>query len=164
VKAGKKAAFSTIYDKYAPSLYGIALAIVKNEDDAKDVLQESFVKFWMKINSYDSNKGSFFTWMLNITRNTAIDKYRRNKKSNKLFTSDLSAVMYSIGIERGTDTIGLRDLINQLSKEQIEIVNELYFNGSTQKEASDKLNLPLGTVKSRIRSALKRLREIYGIK
>lgn len=143
------------------------MSIVKNNEDANDVLQESFVKFWMNINSYDVQKGSFFTWMLNITRNTAIDKYRKNQNSQnnqKVFYSDLNTMMNFISTEKGIDTIGLKDVIKQLSSEQIEVINELYFKGATHQEAAGILNLPLGTVKSRVRSALKKLRKIYDVK
>lgn len=145
---------------YSPSLYGIALSIVKTEQDAGDVLQESFVKIWKNIKTFDEKKGTIFTWMLNITRNTAIDKYRKIKK---IYTREKNEFIDS-GINfKNTDFIGIKELIKQLRPEHVEVINELYFKGATQQEASESLNLPLGTVKSRARAAMKELRKVFKI-
>lgn len=145
---------------YSPSLYGIALSIVKTEQDAGDVLQESFVKIWKNIKKFDENKGTIFTWMLNITRNTAIDKYRKLKK---IYQREKNEVIDS-GINfKNTDFIGIKELVKKLRPEHVEVINEIYFKGATQQEASESLNLPLGTVKSRARAAMKELRKIIKV-
>lgn len=149
---------------YAPSLYGIALSILKNEEDASDVLQESLLKIWKNIDKYNPKKGSFFTWMLNITRNTAIDKYRKKQKEQEIVTTNVESIKAFFSIQNSIDAIGLKEIISQLSREEIEVIDELYFKGATHKEAAETLNLPLGTVKTRIRGALIKLREIYRVR
>ena len=76
---GDKAAFEQLYDRYADALYGMVIRMVKDEDLAKDVIQESFIKIWKNASKYDSHKASIFTWMYQVTRNTAIDKLRQLK-------------------------------------------------------------------------------------
>lgn len=164
MQAGNATAFEKIYDAYSASLFGIALKILKDQELAEDVLQDAFVKIWSKVNSFDVKKGSFFTWMLNITRNTAIDKYRQVIKKSGITiqthentVSNNEAHSSSIPINH----IGVKDLLQTLPTEQQEIIEYLYFKGYTQQEVSDELNIPLGTVKTRSRSALKALKDIF---
>ena len=154
-------AFAEIYDIFSESLYGVILSIVKNEHDASDVLQESFLKIWKKIASYNPQKGTFFTWILNITRNTAIDKFRVNNvnRRNVKLNDEIANVSHYGSIK--IDFIGLKELLGNLNPEQIEVVDKLFFKGATHIEAAKELNLPLGTVKSRIRAALIKLRKYY---
>lgn len=164
IKKGDSAAFEKIYEAYAPALYGICVKILNDEMQAQDVLQDSFVKIWKNCTSFDENKGSFFTWMLNITRNTAIDKYRQKiKKAAVSIQSDEKIV--HVNVERHesikTNHIGIRDLLKMLPEEQQVIIDYLYFRGYTHQEASDELNLPLGTVKTRSRNALKTLGKLF---
>ena len=77
LKAKDKKAFENLYDKYSGALFNIILRIVNNQVIAEDVLQESFVKIWKNIDKYDEDKSTIFTWMLNISRNTAIDATRK---------------------------------------------------------------------------------------
>ena len=83
LKQNNKAAFSYLYDHYSGALFGIILKIVnQDEETSEDVLQDVFIKIWKKIATYDSTKGTLFTWMLNIARNTAIDKVRTFKNAS----------------------------------------------------------------------------------
>ena len=91
-------AISLLYDNYGDTLYGVALKVVRDEDLAQDVLQESFIKIWKKADSYDSSKAKLFTWLFRITRNTAIDKLRSvSNKSDKEVQIDVSDV-YNLGV------------------------------------------------------------------
>ncbi|MFT5601231.1 MAG: RNA polymerase sigma-70 factor (ECF subfamily) [Flavobacteriales bacterium] len=163
---GSEAALSDIYDAYSAALFGIILKIVREQDLAEDVLQESFVKIWKKVTTYDSNKSSFFTWMLNICRNSAIDKYRSSKTkwghANQIdskHVDNLTGHSTSMKIEH----IGVKELMEGLPEEQREIIDYLYFRGYTQQELSDELNIPLGTIKTRSRSAIKVLKELFSV-
>ncbi len=161
---GDQAALGILYDAYAPALHGIALKIVRSSEVAEDVLQESFVKIWKNLPSYSSAKGSFFTWILNINRNTAIDKYRKLSKATLVsIQTNENAVYQNEGQQKtpNIDKIGLEDLIGVLPENQQLIIDYLYFKGYTQQETADELNLPLGTVKTRSRSALKELKELF---
>ena len=96
---GDQRAIGLLYDHYSETLYGVALNLVKDADLAQDVVQESFVKIWRKGNTYDPEKAKLFTWLLRITRNTAIDKLRSlGSKSDNEIQMDLSDV-YKVGVE-----------------------------------------------------------------
>ena len=82
LQADDPSAISDMYDKFADALYGVALKIVQDESAAQDVVQDAFTKIWKKRSSYDDQKAKLFTWILNITRNTAIDAYRSAQSGN----------------------------------------------------------------------------------
>lgn len=162
VKAGNKAAFAELYDAYSAALFGVAVKVVGDEAQAADVLQDSFVKIWRYAPKYDPKKGSAFTWMLNIARNTAIDALRKSKKATlRPIQNEDAAVDKKASSEQNTDTIGLKSMVADLPEEQQIIVEYLYFKGYTQQETSDALNLPLGTVKTRSRAALKKMAKLF---
>lgn len=164
LQSGDHGALEIIYDNYSPALYGLCLKIVKDEAIAQDILQEAFVKIWSKVNTYDNNKGSFFTWMLNITRNLAIDNYRKITRHQTISIQNNEKSVHILKDDKmdiPIHHIGLKDLINGLPDEQVEMIEYLYFKGYTQQETSDELNIPLGTVKTRSRTAIASLREIF---
>lgn len=164
VQKGNALAFEKLYDAYSSALYGIVLKIVQHEGEAEDILQETFVKVWKFIPSYNPSKGAFFTWVLNIARNASLDRVRKNKKIQLgLIQNDDSSVYEEKGVEIKVNHIGLEDLLKALPDEQKQIVDYLYYRGYTQKETAEKLSLPLGTVKSRSRLALKALKEMVHI-
>jgi RNA polymerase sigma-70 factor (ECF subfamily) len=135
---------------------------VNDEELANDVLQEVFVKIWKQIDSYDSSKGRLFTWMLNIARNASIDMVRSKGFQNSQQNRELTEEVYSAGgsSETRTDQIGLRKLVYNLKEEYRVLVELSYFQGYTQDEIAKMLKMPLGTVKTRLRTALIQLREI----
>lgn len=161
-------AFSSLYDNYSAALYGVILKIVSVEEQAQDILQDAFVKIWKNFSSYDSAKGKLFTWMLNIARNTAIDAMRskQGKMEGKIQSIDNSVyeVNTQTKVVTGVDHIGLKDVIKKLRSEYVVLIDMVYFKGYTQEEISQELNIPLGTVKTRIRTALNQLREVLKVK
>ncbi len=160
-----KRVIAIIYDQYAASLYGVVVRIVQSEEIAQDVMQDAFVKIWKKGTTYDSSKGTLFTWLLNITRNTAIDKLRSAGFRKRSKNQGIDDLVYNKVSSRGTnpDEIGVKELLNNLDEKYREVVNMIYFRGFTQKEVSEELNIPLGTVKTRLRIALRELREIFEV-
>nr|WP_262908624.1 sigma-70 family RNA polymerase sigma factor [Hymenobacter translucens] len=151
------------YDKYSTALYGVILRIVKKEEIAEDVLQESLVKIWHSFASYDATKGRLFTWVLNISRNLAIDKIRSRQyrvSSHTQTLEDSSAMRQAASSSFRPEHIGLEEITRKLNPEQKQIIDLLYFGGFTQSEAAEELNLPLGTVKTRARTALKVLAKL----
>ena len=162
LKQKDQQAFSYLYYNYSAALYGIILRILKQEEEtSQDVLQESFVKIWKNLEHYDRSKGTLFTWMLNITRNSAIDKLRSMKR---VTIQSIDDNVYAVDKEHyhtGTeDKIGVKAVLNNLKPEHKIIIDIAYFGGYTQEEISEKLNMPLGTVKTRARAALIELRKI----
>lgn len=114
--------------------------------------------------SFQFHKGSFFTWMLNITRNKAIDSLRkinRDIKGKTGYTEDQFATRKNEEIK--TNGIGLKNIIANLTEEQQQIIEYIYFRGYTQQEASEELDLPLGTVKTKVRLALKVLKNYFNL-
>jgi RNA polymerase sigma-70 factor (ECF subfamily) len=162
LKLRQQTAFSYLYDNYAPALYGIIVSIVPDRELANDVLQEVFVKIWKQVSTYDASKGRLFTWMMNIARNASIDMLRSKNYQRSKQNRELTETVYEKGGSTSTNVeqIGLRKLVNSL-KEDYRILLELaYFEGLTQDEISKMLNMPLGTVKTRLRTALIQLREL----
>lgn len=156
-------AISLLYDHYGDTLYGVALKVVRNEELAQDVVQESFVKIWKKSDSYDSTKAKLFTWLFRVTRNTAIDKLRSvNTKTDKEIQMDVSDV-YNLGTEStNPEIMDIRDNLEKIEPKYQIVLEALFFEGMTQQEASDELDIPLGTIKSRLKIGLRELKKIYG--
>jgi RNA polymerase sigma factor (sigma-70 family) len=136
--------------------------MVEDRELSEDILQEAFVKIWNNFNSYDKTKGRLFTWMVNLTRNLTIDTLRSKsyKKQSKISGDEntVSNVRDSnTGIEK-FDAVGLAKQLANLKPDQKTIIDLAYFNGFTQDEISKQLNIPLGTVKTKMRSAILELR------
>jgi RNA polymerase sigma-70 factor (ECF subfamily) len=160
-------ALEYLYDNYSGALYGAILRIVRKEDIADEVLQDVFLKIWDKFESYDSTKGKLFTWILNVARNQAIDKTRSREISKEKKTTGIDNVVNRIDrseyLEQGIDDIGVKDILKNLPEEQRFVVEHLYFKGYTQSELADEHNIPLGTIKTRLRLAMKQLRTTLGV-
>jgi RNA polymerase sigma-70 factor (ECF subfamily) len=136
---------------YSKSLFSVINVLVSNREEAEDVLQEVFVKIWKNIDSYNESKGRFYTWILNIARNTSIDKLRSKiltivkKPSSDNFVHLLDD---SNKLVDKVDTIGINEFVKKLKPKCIQIIDLLFFKGYTQQEASEELEIPLGTVKT----------------
>ena len=155
-------AFGYLYDHYSGALYNVILAIVPQREQASDVLQEVFIKIWRMSESYDPTKGRLFTWMMNIARNASIDVVRSKGYQNSQQNRELTEAVYESGGSTATniEKIGLRKLVHALKDDYKVLVELSYFEGFTQDEISKMLNIPLGTVKTRLRAALLQLREL----
>jgi RNA polymerase sigma-70 factor (ECF subfamily) len=154
-------AFSYLYDNYSGSLYTVICQIVNDVEAANDVLQEVFINIWKKIESYDPAKGRLFTWMLNIARNASIDTVRSKSYQNSMKNTSVSGSNEQLtGIANfNVDNIGLKKILQRLKPEHRVLIDLAYFKGYTHEEIADIENIPLGTVKTRIRNALLQLRE-----
>jgi RNA polymerase sigma-70 factor (ECF subfamily) len=165
LRSGSREGFNYLYANYSSVLYGTILKIVHDEETAQDVLQDAFVKIWNNIAQYDSSKGRIYTWILNISRNTAIDKLRSKgeimKSKIQTGSEDVDSVQNSRKTEQQTDTIGLRGMVAGLKPEYHSIVELAYYKGYTLDEISKTLDVPLGTVKTRMRSAMQQLRKKF---
>ncbi len=161
-------AFVYLYDNYSAALYGVINRITQNEEIANDVLQEAFVKIWKNISNYSREKGALYTWMLNICRNTAIDEVRSkqyNKQTqNQSIDDSMGSIDASYQVQAKVEQIGLKKIVSGLKPEHKELIDKVYFEGYTHDEISKELNMPLGTVKSRIRGAMIELRKVFEVK
>ena len=166
LKNNNREAFEYLYDRYSPALFGIILKIVKDEEKAADVMQDSFLKIWKNMGNYNSEKGSLFTWILNVTRNTAIDKLRVDVKTQMSVSwENVKEIDFTPTViyNPSPSTIDLRAIVEKLLPEKKLLIEMVYFQGYTHEEVSERLSIPLGTVKSRIRKSLQELRDIFGI-
>lgn len=157
--------FSILYDNYSSALYGVVLKIVRSEEVADDVMQDSFVKIWRNIEGYNRTKGTLFTWILNVARNTAIDRIRSQEFQNSQKNHDLDDHVNFIDSQGGSqfdiDAIGVKKVIENLRPEHQQIIDLLYFQGYTQAEVAEEFGIPLGTVKTRVKSAIVQLRQYF---
>ncbi|WP_044046288.1 RNA polymerase sigma factor [Niabella soli] len=152
-------AFSCLYDNYASALNGIVHSFVQDEQAAYSILQDSFVKIWKQITSFDEQKGRLFTWMSSVTRNTAIDFLRSKEWKNSCQNVALTDNNNNIAADTVlTDMIGLRKMVHNLRDEYKFLVEMCYFEGFSQSEIAAITGIPLGTVKTRLRNALIELR------
>ncbi len=152
-----------LYDHYADALYGVVLRMVGDEALASDVLQESFVKIWQNSRSYDPSKGRLFTWLLRIVKNKAIDSIRKTGRKVEI-QSELRIVHKNDAMDSSDPTLkhDLNTVLSNLDKDQRELIEHSYILGYSHPEIAEKFDIPLGTVKTRIRNAMKELRSIFG--
>jgi len=154
-------AFNYLYDHYSGALFTIINQIVPDKDTASDVLQEVFVNVWRKVGTYDETKGRLFTWMLNIARNAAIDKVRskgyRDSQRTQPIAEGENAVM-ALSSNPVVNDVGLKKVLTTLNEEYRKLIDLSYFQGFTHEEIAKMLGIPLGTVKTRIRTAISQLR------
>lgn len=153
-------ALSLIYDHYSRALYGVIIRICKDEEAAENLLQDTFMTIWEKSNSYDMDKGRFYTWAYRIAKNKTLNYLR---KPNQLIQ------MEDMGVyEDRTDTTtppqnysNLKGNIKNLQDHHQKAIELVFFNGLTHREAHEEMGVPLGTFKSYIRQALSILKKSY---
>jgi RNA polymerase sigma factor (sigma-70 family) len=160
LKTKDQKVFSYLYENYAPALHGLILTIVQNPEHAGDLLQETFVNIWCKIHTYDNSKGRVFTWMLHVARNLSIDLIRSKHYRNSLQTVSLGEEEEYCAehILPLIDIVGIKIAVGQLKPKYSRLVDLAYFKGYTQEQIAAMEDLPIGTIKTRIRTALVQLR------
>jgi RNA polymerase sigma factor (sigma-70 family) len=155
----------TLYSMYSSALYGVISRIIIHTELAEDVLQETFVKIWQSADHYDNSKGRLFTWMMNIARNLSIDKLRskdfKNSLKNQDIENNVSFVDEQNKVTFNPDVLGVKQLVENLKPDLQAVLDLVYYKGYTHVETAEKLNLPLGTVKTRIRLAIIELRRSF---
>ncbi|MAS36865.1 MAG: RNA polymerase subunit sigma-70 [Anaerolineaceae bacterium] len=167
IHARDEQALSELYQFYGSRVYGLALRIIRNNTLAEEVTQDTFLKVWKQAYRWDDERGSVITWMLTITRYTAIDRLRREKRQSPWVSIGLDDVLHIMGQAGYVDDPAWQDsrlvrgLIQQLSVDQQEVIELSFFKAMSHQEMADHLQLPLGTVKSRVRRALQNLRALW---
>lgn len=158
-------AFTYLYMKYATAIKSVIHKIITNPNMVEDICQDVFLKIWNNFPKYDNTKGRLYTWMLNITKNTCIDTLR-NKcyKQYMRITNDLDGICNHVSANATStvkyDIIGIRERLKQLNHNQRNILDLIYFNGYSQAEISQETGVPLGTVKTRTRAGLIKLKAL----
>jgi len=167
VARSDEAALAALYDRYRLILFGLLVRILNSREEAEDVLQEVFLQVWRRAGDYDEQRGKPFTWLVTLTRSRAIDRLRALGSRQRLATSaaqeqpeeDSDALKETYRSEQKEI---VRRALADLPEEQRRTLLLAYFEGLTQSEIAAKINAPLGTVKTRMRSALTKLRETLG--
>jgi len=160
-------AFSQLYDRYASVLYGTALRIVNDPDEASDILRAVFLQIWNQPGAYDPWLGRPFHWALTLTRNLAIDRLRSLKRHYRFLEEetgerDRSASEWAAGPSEFIDrkkVASIRAAVRTLPLEQRQAMEMTFLGGLTQNEIAETLNQPLGTIKARIRRGMLELRD-----
>lgn len=161
---GDKEALEALYDKYEKLLYSFVIKLSSDQSLSEEVVQEVFIKLWTKKAKYDETKGKFSSWIITITRYTAFDLMRVKKRDNVSLEeeTDLPEQQNETTediVEWKEKNSIIRKAVQELSEEQRKMVELFYFEGLSQSKIADKCNLPLGTVKGRLRLSLKHLKK-----
>ena len=168
VCAGEKSAFSQLYDRYVPLVYALCLKILHRDSEAEAVVSDIFLEVWRKPANFDAARGTCRTYLLTLARSRAIDRWRasvtRAKKTqlaseeSHRSTDGEGQFEPSLLAENSERREAVRAAVDQLDRPQREALHLAYFEGLTHREIAERLEMPLGSVKTRIRSGLKRLR------
>jgi RNA polymerase sigma-70 factor (ECF subfamily) len=167
-------AFAMLYNKYHHKIYNIVIRIVKNDDDAREIVQDTFLQLWRKAKLFDSTKGMVVGWLITIAHNMALNYLRSTR--NKVITikegfdleqlSELSnentiEFKTSLDLSIETDTHNrVQDLLQKIPAVQREVIISAYYDGNSHREISATLGIPLGTVKTRMRLGVLKLRQL----
>lgn len=163
-------AFSQLYDHYSSLVFTLALRMLRVRDDAEDLLQEVFVQVWRQASGYSQERGSPEAWIVNITRSRAIDKLRsiRRREQSFVLTDNPAAAESADNVESNVAEseakLAMNSALGNLPEAQRRVLELAYFEGLSQTEIAERLKEPLGTVKTRMRSGIQRLRDILGTK
>ena len=172
VAGGDSRALETLYDRYSRIVYSFALRILGDPLIAEEVTQEVFLRVWQQGAGFSSLRGAFVTWLLSITHNMSIDEVRkRNRRPQRTDSDDPELLLGSLpdtgmNVEDEVWLSSLRDIVGEalgrLPKDQREAIELAYFRGLTQREIAETLGQPLGTIKTRMRLGLQKLRDYLG--
>jgi RNA polymerase sigma-70 factor (ECF subfamily) len=167
VARGDEAALARLYDGYRVILFGLLVRILSSREEAEDILQDVFIQVWRRAKDFDENRGRPFTWLVTLARSRAIDRLRQLGARQRLATGAAQEQTEKVS-DALSDTIKVaqretvRHALAELPAEQRHALVLAYFEGLTQSEIAAKLNAPLGTIKTRMRSGMIRLRALLG--
>lgn len=160
MKKGDENGLSQLYDKYASALLGVLTRILLDKGLAEETLSQTMLKAWDKIDSYNADKATLFTWLMTIARNSAIDKKRLKSFSNLQKTDSLTDHVYNVpSTDSSSFSLDLERITSLVEAKYKVVLDKIYLEGYSQSEAAKQLDLPLGTVKTRLRKAILILRE-----
>lgn len=164
-------ALETLYDRYSPVLYTLVKRIVNEKEIAEEILADIFVIIWQKSSNFDINSGNLFTWLITLTRNKSLDFIRRQKSlisdeyndeyENAVIIPNLSSIIPANDLNKTfNNRENIYAAVHNLTEAQQYVLSLAYYEGLSESEIANKLNIPLLTVKSKIRVALNSIKEI----
>lgn len=165
ISRGDTDAFANLYEDYSNALFGSIYRIIGDRELAEEILQDTFVRVWEKVNQYNPKKGALYTWMFNIARHLTIDRMRSAEYFKMSVTNGFEKDNEHMINQMGSEEMHLfsNDILNQLPSYQSLVLDLMYFQGFTSEDISKEFEIPVGTVKSRVRGGLIKLRKLYGV-
>lgn len=166
---GDKQALSALYDRYARQVYSLALRMIENQSLAEEVVQDVFMTIWTRAETYRTERGPFSAWLLSVTHNRCIDELRKRRRRARLPTVDIEELRahpssasddVTHSVLAKLDGHSVMEAMKQLPPAQKQVIVMAYFQGLTQSEISEALGTPLGTVKTRMRLGLLKMRDL----
>ncbi len=168
VGEGDAEAFATLYDRHSRPAYSLAYRMMGERQAAEDLAQDAFLKVWRSATSYRADRGSVRTWLLSIVHNRGIDQLRSQASRRRIQEKIEASAPKSQPTEafaeswRNSQREQVREALKTLPKEQLKVLELAYFSGYTHVEIAELLDVPLGTVKGRMRLGLKKMKEYFG--
>lgn len=166
---GDERAFAQLYDATAPRVFGLVLRILIDRSQAEEVAQEVYLEVWRRAARFDPNRGAAISWLLQIAHARAIDRVRASQSQRdrdaRIGMRDTAVPIDEVAerVETSFESEKARRALSELSGPQREAIELAYFGGLTQAEIAERIGAPLGTVKTRMRDGMRRLREILGV-
>ncbi len=169
VNQSDRRALSALYDRYSRVVFSLGIKMLGSKESAEEITQDAFLKLWLGAGSFQSGKGKFSSWLLSITHNRAIDELRKRRRTANNSSCDdplLQDTLADPGNEMADDLISkvqgetVTEALEKLPALQRDAIKLAYFKGLTQTEISEQLGAPLGTIKTRMRLGLRKLRSI----
>lgn len=166
---GDERAFATLYDATAPRVFGLVLRILVDRAQAEEVAQEVFLEAWRRAQRFDPSRGAAISWLLQIAHARAVDRVRASQSQRdrdaRIGVRDTDVPIDDVAerVETSLESARAKRALAELSAPQREAIELAYFGGLTQTEIAERIGAPLGTVKTRMRDGMRRLREILGV-
>lgn len=169
VAKGDDGAFAELYDAVAPAVFGLARRVLRQAEQAEEVAQEVLLEVWQQAPRFDPGRGTGFAWVMTIAHRRAVDRVR---SAQAAADRDLRVGQHSVvrehdevaeAVEQRLETEAVRDCIDTLTQLQRQSVTLAYYGGFTYPEVAERLGTPLGTIKTRMRDGLIRLRDCLGV-
>jgi RNA polymerase sigma-70 factor (ECF subfamily) len=162
---GNRAALAALYRRHAPLVQTLALRVLRSETEARDLVQDVFLEVWRHAASYDPSRGPVRGWLLLRTRSRALDRLKSKGRANTVALEDSEAPILVTAPEQQDHAVDARRLpsaLTKVSEQEREVLCLGYFEGLSSSEIAERVGVPLGTVKSRTRSALEKIRTLLG--
>ncbi len=153
-------AFTILYDRYAKTVFGLLFNLLQNEKETEEVLQDVFVKIWQNIETYDETKGRFYTWIICIARNAALDRLQTNGLKPNRNENFVQQLTHHPNTAPTTATLGTQEFVKKLKPKGIKIIDLLFYKGCSEEETAMQLEIPLTSLKVENRIAISDLRNL----
>jgi len=169
VATGDREAFAQLYDRTAPRVFGLVKRLLRDHSQSEEVTQEVFLEIWQTATRYDTSKGGAIAWMLTMTHRRAVDRVRASQASRNRdtrigirdFPTDFDSVAESVEVRIESERV--KEAMMRLTELQRQAVQLAYFGGYSHSEVAAMLSVPIGTVKTRLRDGMIRLRDELGV-